>query len=40
MDKNELYETYEEMISDIDSEDVNQVKLELAYLIYAIIYGK
>ncbi|MDR2781860.1 MAG: hypothetical protein LBB21_05425 [Holosporaceae bacterium] len=40
MDKNELFETYGEMIPDLASEDINEVKLELAYLIYAILYCK
>jgi hypothetical protein len=37
MDKNELYKTYGEMIQEDASEDTSQTKLELAYLIYAIL---
>jgi hypothetical protein len=37
MDENELYETYSDMIPEDASEDIDQVKLELAYLIYAIL---
>jgi hypothetical protein len=40
MDKNELYETYGEMIPDDASEDIDEIKVELAYLIHAILYGK
>jgi uncharacterized protein YcaQ len=37
MNKEELYETYGEMIPEDASEDTSQTKLELAYLIYAIL---
>jgi hypothetical protein len=37
MGREELVETYGEMIPEIASEDMDQVKLELAYLIYAIL---
>jgi hypothetical protein len=38
MDKNELCETYGEMIQDSTAEDMDETKLELACLIYAILY--
>jgi Mg/Co/Ni transporter MgtE len=40
MDKEELYETYEEMIPDSSSENIYEVKEELAYLIYFVLHGK
>jgi hypothetical protein len=40
MDETELYETYEEMIPETDSNDIRWIKLELAYLIYAILHCK
>jgi hypothetical protein len=40
MDETELYETYGDMICETDSEDIRGIKMELAYLIYAILQGK
>jgi hypothetical protein len=41
MDKDELYETYGEMIPEDASEDnICEVKEELAYFIYWILHGK
>ncbi|MDR0555770.1 MAG: hypothetical protein LBG20_02020 [Holosporaceae bacterium] len=40
MNDEELYETYGDMIPDDASENTEQVKLELAYTIYAVLCGK
>lgn len=38
MKKDELYETYGDMIPEDTSEHLHEVKLDLAYLIYAVLY--
>jgi len=40
MSKNELYKTYEGLIPDNASKDIDEVKLELAYLISDILCGR
>jgi hypothetical protein len=40
MDKDELYETYGEMIPEDASENIYEVKEKLAYFIYWVLYGK
>ena len=40
MDREELDEMYGDLISDDSSEDMSEIKLELAYLIYDILCGK
>jgi len=39
MGKDELYETYGKMIPKNSSENISEIKIELTYLIYAVLYG-
>ena len=40
MSKNELYKTYEGLIPDNASKDIDEVKIELAYCLYEILHDK